>query len=76
MYNLEQEAEDMLEAMEGIVTSLNRMINQAQCKSKSTSGATRQNFNEIIDVHQDTLRTYKQAGQLIQKLKTLHEVKH
>lgn len=66
----------MLETMEGIVTSLNRMINQAQCKSKATSGATRQNFNEIIDVHQDTLRTYKQAGQLIQKLKTLHEVKH
>lgn len=66
----------MLETMDRVVDGLNSLLTQAQCQSKATTGATRQNLNEIIDVHQDTLRSHRHAGELIEKLKRLLEVKH
>ena len=66
----------MLETMDRVVDGLNKLLTQAQCQSKTTTGATRQNLNEIIDVHQDTLRSHIHAGELIEKLKRMLEVKH
>ena len=66
----------MLETMDSVVQGLNSLLAKAQSESLSTTGATRQQLNEIIDVHQDTLRSHRHAGELIQKLKRMLEVKH
>jgi hypothetical protein len=76
MQHLETEAEEMLETMDRVVDGLNSLLAKAQCESKASSGATRQQLNEIIDVHQDTLRSHIHAGELIEKLKRMLEVKH
>ena len=76
MHHIETEAEELLETMDRVVDSLNSLLKQAQCESKSTTGATRTYLNEIIDVYQDTLRRHKKAGELITKLKQIQEVKH